>query len=504
MQVKLSVDGLLARSALRWADQIAVGAPDGEISYRVLDRLASRAARHLQALGVVPGQRVALAMGSSASYVIWFFAISRAGAVLVPLNPAYSTTEISHIITDADVTAVVCESRLSEVFSEMARDLGTVLKVLATSDVASIAELVAAQADSAFTAVNDWMDLHSILYTSGTTGRPKGAIHAHRSRITNTLSGQLGYGVTRSTRMISAAPMFHSGGIVLGVINVLAAGGTLIVPADAHVDTIRHHMLADSVNFILTAPTVIFRMVMSEDFCAAVRNLDFSVLHGAAPISSTTVERLLRELPKCRPYHGYGSTEMSQTTVLPPDEYYRFPAMTGRPLPGVDLRVVDEAGADVEAGGVGEVVTTGPHVFLGYLNDTEKTTAALRNGLHYTGDLATINEHGHIAIVGRKSDMVISGGYNVYPIEVENVLEQHASVEQAAVFGVPSEEWGEEVCAAILLKPGAEPNTEALKTHCQATLTRYKHPKKYFFVTDFPRTAVGKIQKGELKKRFSP
>lgn len=503
MRVELSVDRLLTASALRWGEKTAVSAPDGEISYSALEKLASRAARHLRTLGVQPGQRVGVALGSSTAYIVWFFAVSRAGAVLVPLNPAYSPAEFSHIVVDAEVALVICENQLFEAFNEMALELGARFRVLSAPDIATVADLVAAHTDSTFASIDDWMQPHSILYTSGTTGRPKGAIHAHRSRIANTLSGQLGYGITSATRMISAAPMFHSGGIVLGIINVLAAGGTLIVPKDAHIDTLKQHMLVDSVNFVLTAPTVIYRMVMSDDFCSAVRDVDFSVLHGAAPISPSTVARLLSELPKCRPYHCYGSTEMSQASVLPPDEYYRFPTVTGRALPGVDLRVVDEAGAIVAKGDVGEVVTSGPHLFLGYLNDVDKTAAALRDGLHHTGDLATVNEYGHISVVGRKSDMIISGGYNVYPAEVEGVLEQHAAVEQAAVFGIPSDEWGEEVCAAVLLKPGVHSDFEALKRHCQNGLARYKHPKRIFFVTDFPRTAVGKIQKAELRKKFA-
>lgn len=500
MRTNLSVDGLLRASALRWGDKIAIESGEGRISYDALDRLVDKAAAFLRRQGAAPGDRVGLSRRDSISYIAWFFAISRCGAVLIPLNPALSEAECAYICGNATVSIVLCDPAFRDKFEAVSCDGGHSFRVCEALAPAGIDELEAPS--SAVGPSIEWSAPHSILYTSGTTGRPKGAVLSHRTRIVNSMSGRIGYGVSHDTRLLLAAPMFHSGGMILGLINVLSAGGTLILARDAHVDTLRAHVVEDRPNHLVLVPTVVYRMVTSEAFCAAARDVDMALLHGASPMSQGVIERLRAELPRCRPYHAYGSTEACQVTVLPPDEYFRFPTVTGRALPGVDLRVVDESGNPVEPGVVGEVVTAGAHVFDGYLNDPAKTADAMRDGMFWTGDLATANELGHISIVSRKSDLIISGGYNVYPSEVEAAIEAHPAVQQAAVFSVPDDEWGEKVCAAVILKPEVYLGESDLKTFLGAHLAKYKQPKSIVFESDLPRTAVGKIQKHKLKEIF--
>ena len=499
----IRVDHLLARSAVEQPAKEAVLDKRGSLTYGGLDALASRFARYLQSRSIGEGDRIALLLPKCIEFVAAFFAISRAGAVLVPLNPGYTDPEFGHALEDSGARMVIGRARLTERIEAMREDLPKLDHVLAIEDGQSMQDLAAGFSASALNSGIDWNEPHCILYTSGTTGRPKGAVLSHRTRIFNTLSGQIGYQTTRLTRASCPAPLFHSGGMILGLVNVLAAGGTLLLPGDSSVDGAIHALTRQDANLILSVPTVIHRMIQSDDFHRAAAGRSFAVIHGAAPMAESDVERMLAELPGCRPFHGYGSTEATQLTVLAPEEYQKFPRATGRALPGIDLRVVDANGHQVEPGEVGEVVTAGPHVFDGYLNDPEKTSEAVHDGLHWTGDLATMDERGLISVVGRRTDMIISGGFNVYSSEVEQVLQAHPAIDEAAVFGLPDAEWGERVVAAVILKSGMTCSADDLVQTCRRSLISYKLPRHVFFVESLPRTPVGKVQKHKLAEKFA-
>jgi len=500
--MRMSVDDLLTASALRWGDKEAVVHAGRSLSYLALEAAASRLANLLRARGCRPQERVALVLPNSASFVIAFFAISRLGAVLVPLSPNYTDRELGVVLGDAGVVFALCGKSHVDRLHGLRPTLPALRDVLAIDDLDQFEASLAGHSDERLAGVADWAATHAILYTSGTTGKPKGAILSHRSRIVNTLSGQLGYETGPATRANVPAPMFHSGGMILGLINVLAAGGTLLIPPDGSAEAQCHALEELGANLLLTVPTMIYRMVESPLFRARAGRRAFALIHGASPIPAAVVARLLEDFPACRPFHGYGSTEACQLTVLGPEEYRAFPAMTGRALPGIDVRVVREDGSDVTPGEVGEIVTTGPHVFGGYLNDAEQTASALHDGLHWTGDLATVDARGLISVVGRRKDMIISGGFNVYTREVEDVIHTHPAVEEAVVFGLPDVEWGEVVAAAVILRPGMHLDVDGLRRHCRQGLTGYKTPSRIWFVGTMPRTPVGKVRKPDLAKQF--
>jgi acyl-CoA synthetase (AMP-forming)/AMP-acid ligase II len=499
----MTVSRLLDRSAQLRPDHVAVLAAGNTLTYAALLAMSCRLARTLQELGVRKSDRVALILPNSAEFVVCFFAIARIGAVLVPLNPAYTDDELAPIFEDAEVRCALCAPSHRHRLEAIRLRSPALVTVVPVASVAALDEFCAARSDSAFDVEIEETALHAIMFTSGTTGRPKGAMLSHRSRVVNSLSGRLGYEITAQTRANVPAPLFHSGGMILGLINVLAAGGTLLIPRDGSVDALIGAFQDHGANLLLTVPTVVFRMVEHRRFQATARDLPFAIIHGAAPIPYSVVRQLLDAFPKCRPFHGYGSTEACQLTVLGPDEYRRFPSATGRSLPGIDVRVVDQQGLDVTPGTVGEIVTAGPHVFDGYLNAPQQTAEALHDGRHWTGDLATIDEHGIISVVGRLKDMIITGGFNVYAREVEDVLEAHSAIAQAAVFGVPDREWGEAVAAAIVAKPGTNLDEEAVVRHCREHLTSYKKPKLIRFVSELPRNTVGKVQKAQLREMFA-
>lgn len=497
---QLTVSRLLDRSAQLWPDKVAVEAGEVSLSYTALQALSCRFARLLQSEGVTRGVRVALVLPNSPQFVVCFFAIARIGAILVPLNPAYTDDELTGILQDAGVRDVFCMSTHRDRLEALRPELPDLRSITPIASLDALHGLCSGHSDGCFDVAIEESATHAIMFTSGTTGRVKGAILSHRTRVANTLAGQIGYEITRQTRANVPAPMFHSGGMILGLINVLSAGGTLLLPRDGSVDAAVDAFVEQGANLLLTVPTLVFRMVEHPVFSRVARDLPFALIHGAAPMPGSVVERLLDGFPKCRPFHGYGSTEACQLTVLGPDEYRRFPTATGRALPGIDVRVVDEQGCDVTPGEVGEIATAGPHVFDGYLNAPEQTAEALRNGLHWTGDLATMDERGIITVVGRRKDMIISGGFNIYAREVESMLQAHPAVQEAAVFGVPDIEWGESVAAAMIVRPGMNLSADEVISYCKDHLASYKKPKHVYFVPDFPRNTVGKIQKSKLKE----
>ena len=499
---QMTVSRLLDRSAQLRPDKVAVVAGEVSLTYAALQALSCRFARLLQSKGVTRGDRVALMLPNSPQFVVCFFAIARIGAILVPLNPAYTDDELRGILLDAGVRDLFCVPAHRDRLEAMRTELPGLRSI---SPIASLDELdshCAGQPDDRFDVALEEGATHAIMFTSGTTGRVKGAILSHRTRVINALSGQIGYEIGEQTRANVPAPMFHSGGMILGLINVLSAGGTLLLPRDGSVDAAVDAFVEEGANLLLTVPTLVFRMIEHPVFSRVARDMSFALIHGAAPMPGPVVDGLLEGFPKCRPFHGYGSTEACQLTVLGPEEYRRFPTATGRALPGVDVRVVDEQGRDVASGEVGEIVTAGAHVFDGYLNAPEQTAEALRGGLHWTGDLATMDERGIMTVVGRRKDMIISGGYNIYSREVENTLQAHPAVQEAAVFGVPDIEWGESVAVAMIVKPGMNLQADEVIAFCRNHLAPYKKPKHVYFVSDFPRNTLGKIQKTKLSEIF--
>jgi long-chain acyl-CoA synthetase len=500
----MTVSRLLDRSVQLWPDKVAVVSGEVTLTYTVLQALSCQFARRLLSMGVAKGHRVALILPNSVQFVVGFFAIARIGAILVPLNPAYTDEELSGILQDAGVRDVFCVPGHRDRLEALRAGLPELKSVTPVASLDDLADLCAGHSANGLDVPIEEAATHAIMFTSGTTGRVKGAILSHRTRVANTLAGQIGYEITSQTRANVPSPMFHSGGMILGLINVLSAGGTLLIPRDGSVDAAVDAFAEQGANLLLTVPTLVFRMVEHPVFSRVARDLPFSIIHGAAPMPRSVVDRLLDGFPQCRPFHGYGSTEACQLTVLGPDEYRRFPAATGRALPGVDVRVVDEQGRDVAPGTVGEIVTAGSHVFDGYLNAPEQTAEALHDGLHWTGDLATMDERGIITVVGRRKDMIISGGFNIYAREVENVLQSHPAVQEAAVFGVPDMEWGETVAAALILKPDVNFSAEEVVAHCRDHLASYKKPKYVYFLADFPRNTLGKIQKSKLAEILTP
>jgi acyl-CoA synthetase (AMP-forming)/AMP-acid ligase II len=299
---------------------------------------------------------------------------------------------------------------------------------------------------------------------------------------------------------LPGGPLFHTGTTNIGLLPHMAAGATVVLVPQFDPVRIAEAIQKEKVTHLVTVPTILHNMLVAGVF----DRYDFSslrnVYYGASTIPLKDLEKILSLFPNVRFYQGYGQTESTQLTVLKPEEQLRKFGCTGRAHLLVDLRVVDETDQDVQPGETGEVITRGPHVMKGYLNLPVENEESFRNGWFHTGDVARIDEEGFITIVGRKKDMIISGGENIYPREIEMVLNAHPKIREAAVFGIPDEKWGESVCAAVILKSNETLTEEEIVFYCKENLASYKKPRKVIFCESFPRNTTGKVMKEKMKE----
>lgn len=492
----------LQRSARRYPTKVAVVDSDGRrYSYAQLEEDARKVSAAFAAKGIAPGDKVGVVLPNSYAFVVVLYGLAHAGIVLIPLNPAYTRDELGYVLSDAGVSAVVT----SDGSTVLGMDLGghdsgvpTVRHVILADD------LLRSQADvsaAAAAAVPEGTP-HSILYTSGTTGRPKGAMISHRSRMVNGASCVIGYGFTEEDSLWIPIPLFHSGGMFLGLMSCIAAGAAVVLSRGADPEIAVRLLSAGEINAMIVVPTIVYRLLAHEGWRAAADGTLRRIIVGGAAMPADTANRLLRALPDIRCYGAYGSTEAPQLTVLDPAEFRSDPTRTGRPLPYVEVRVVDGDGIDVGPGSVGEIVTRGPHLFDGYLGRPELDVRS-DDGWYRLGDLATLHADGTFSIVGRTTEMIVSGGFNVYAREVEEVLYTHPAISEVAVIGLPDAEWGEVVAAAVVpAEPSAISRHEVIQ-HAKAHLAGYKTPREVFIVDQLPHTPVGKIRKSGLSAQFA-
>ncbi|WFU41533.1 class I adenylate-forming enzyme family protein [Bradyrhizobium sp. CB82] len=493
-------DNILTRSAQLDPDAAALVANDTVYSYGVLDRTSSQLAGWVAAQGA--RSRVAVILPNSFEWMVCAFAISKSGAALVPLNPTYTDRELSYILVDASVELIFCRSSHLERLKALQADVPTLRHVEVIDSARDLGNLLEGLPDAATERRRDWNSSQSILYTSGTTGRPKGAVVSHRARVVSSVSCQLDLGFTKQTRLNCPLPLFHSGAQALFMTTLVAAGGTLILPRDASpgaaLEAIREH----GANVLAAVPTIAARYLESNIFIDSTKSLPLELVHGGASMPGQVAERFLNELKTWSLAEVYGATEAPQLTVLNGEEYRRNPTFTGRPLSGCDVRVVDADGNEVAVGQTGRVVSAGPHLFDGYLNEPEKTAQVLKDGVFDTGDIGLREPRGYISIVGRTTDVIISGGLNVYSREIEELLHIHPKVRDASVFAVPDQKWGEAIGVAIVCQPSETLTSEDVVQFCLQNLAPYKKPRHVWFVDEFPLTPSGKVKKVELRERL--
>jgi malonyl-CoA/methylmalonyl-CoA synthetase len=474
----------------------------GEIlTYAGLIELTGRYANALMELGVQPGDRVALQAGKSIAALVLYLATVRAGGVFLPLNPAYTPAEVDYFLADAEPRVFICDPDDAVAMEAHAKAHGVAhVEGLDNAGQGTMADLAAA-AEPAFAEVARGPDdLAAILYTSGTTGRSKGAMLSHENLAANARVLVDCWRFSGDDVLLHALPVFHVHGLFVGTNVPLFAGASLLfLPVFDTAEIIR---LMPRGTAMMGVPTFYTRLLQCDDFISETTDGMRLFISGSAPLSAETHKAF-----EARTGHAilerYGMTETNMNTSNPYDGERR-PGTVGLPLPEVDIRISGlEGGAPLGRNEVGMIEVKGPNVFSGYWRKPDKTASEFReDGYFITGDMGVVGDDGYVSIVGREKDLIITGGLNVYPAEVEAALNQLNGVEESAVIGVPHPDFGEGIVAVIAPKSGAQLSEEAIQSSLSACLAKFKQPKKYVFVDALARNAMGKIEKAKLRETY--
>ncbi|AJD45709.1 malonyl-CoA synthase protein (plasmid) [Rhizobium gallicum bv. gallicum R602sp] len=463
--------------------------------------LSGRIASAIDALGIRPGDRVAVQVEKSAEALILYLACLRCGAVYLPLNTAYTLAELDYFIGDAEPRLVVVSPAQREAVATIAVAHGAIVETLDADGAGSLLDLARDEPLDFVDASCSADDLAAILYTSGTTGRSKGAMLTHENLLSNATTLRDCWHVTSGDRLIHALPIFHTHGLFVATNVTLLAGASMFLLSKFDADEVV--ALMPQATMLMGVPTFYVRLLQSRRLDKqAVANMRLFVSGSAPLLAETHVEFEKRTGHAI--LERYGMTETNMNTSNPYDGA-RIAGTVGLPLPGVTVRVTDPAtGAVLRHDETGMIEIKGPNVFKGYWRMPEKTLAEFNSdGFFITGDLGKIDTDGYVHIVGRSKDLVISGGYNIYPKEVEGEIDQLDGVAESAVIGIPHPDFGEGVTAIVVRKPNTALDEGAILHALHDRLARYKQPKRIIFAEDLPRNAMGKVQKNVLRQRYA-
>ncbi len=492
---------ILARS-ITDAGATAIETLDGtRISYADLVARTGRMANALVSLGVKPDDRVAVQVEKSVEAIILYLATARAGAVFLPLNTGYTAAEIAYFIDDAEPALFVCDPSRAADLTEAAEKAGARMVTLDAKGKGSLTDAAATAPAGFDTVPRDKDDLAALLYTSGTTGRSKGAMLTHGNLVSNALSLRETWRYTDTDVLIHALPIFHTHGLFVATNVTLFSGASMIFLPKFDIDRIFELMGRATV--LMGVPTFYVRL-LEDDMLNVETTANMRLfVSGSAPLLAET-HRKWRARTGHAILERYGMTETNMNTSNPYDGE-RVAGTVGLPLPGTEVIVTDpETGADLPQGQIGMIEVRGANVFKGYWRMPEKTAAELRaNGFFITGDLGRIDDKGYVHIVGRGKDLIITGGYNVYPKEIEAEIDEIPGVLESAVIGIAHKDFGEAV-TAVVVPTGTSSLTEAaIVAALEGRLARFKQPKRLMFVTELPRNTMGKVQKNLLRDQYA-
>ncbi|MDU8909959.1 malonyl-CoA synthase [Aestuariicoccus sp. MJ-SS9] len=476
--------------------------PDGgTLTHDAFLRRAAQIAHVLTARGLKPGDRLAAQVQKSPEALALYAACAQAGVVFLPLNTAYTTDELSYFIENSGAKLVVGDPARADELGALSEKLGARFDTLAGDGTGSLTAAADDEPDSFDTVPREADDLAAFLYTSGTTGRSKGAMLTQANLLSNAETLVDHWRFTADDVLLHALPIFHTHGLFVATNVTLAAGGAMIFLPKFDLEQILDAL--PRATSMMGVPTFYTRLLDDPRFTRDLAQHMRLFISGSAPLLEDT-HRQFEARTGHRILERYGMTETNMNTSNPYDGERRA-GTVGFPLPGVELKICDpETGAEVAQGEVGQIEVRGPNVFKGYWQMPEKTAAELReDGFFITGDLGRLDADGYVQIVGRNKDLIISGGYNIYPKEIELLLDDQPGVLESAVIGVPHPDFGETVLALIVPQPGETPDPEAITAACAETLARYKHPRKVLVIDELPRNTMGKVQKNILRDRYA-
>ena len=462
--------------------------------------MAAQYAHVLVELGVKPGDRVAVQVGKSPQALAVYAACVQAGIVFLPLNTAYTPDEVSYFIENSGARVLLCDGTRSEPLAPIAAASQAILETMDSDGSGSFTTKAASMASVFSTVERSENDLAAFLYTSGTTGRSKGAMLTQANLLSNCTTLRQEWAFTSDDVLLHALPIFHTHGLFVATNIALLAGSKVVFMPKFDLDVIIVQM--PKATTMMGVPTFYTRLLEDARFTKDLAQQMRLFISGSAPLLAETHVQFEQRTGH-RILERYGMTETNMNTSNP-YKGERRAGTVGFPLPGVEVKITDSTtGATLPQGDIGEIEVRGPNVFKGYWQMPEKTAEELReDGFFITGDLGQIDEDGYLHIVGRNKDLIISGGYNIYPKEIELLLDTEDGVLESAVVGVPHPDFGETVLGILVAKPGAELDLDAMKQNISTCLARFKHPQKLVVVPELPRNTMGKVQKKALRDEY--
>ena len=473
---------------------------DRSMSYADVDRESGRIASYLTELGAEPGDRISVQVQKSPECFFLYLACLRAGLVFHPLNPGYKRRELEYFLSNAEPAFVVCDPADLAEISPIARAAGARHAMTMDADGKGTLYDGARQSDAKFSTVTrKEEDLAALLYSSGTTGVPKGIMLTHANLLRNTEALVEAWGFSDQDRLLHALPIFHVHGLFVAIGCVMLSGASMRwLPAYDAQQVIRY---LPECTVLMGVPTYYTRLLAEETFTAGVAKSIRLFISGSAPLLEETFAEFEQRTGH-RILERYGMTETNMNTSNPL-EGERKAGTVGPPLPGVDIRIVDDEGEQVDQGEIGNLQVRGPNVFIGYWKMPDKTAEDIAvDGYFNTGDKGSIDDDGYVTIVGRAKDMVITGGLNVYPKELELFIDDLDGVKETAVIGVPHADFGEGVVAVVVLTAGSDANEQGIISACRQELASFKVPKSVVLVDELPRNTMSKVQKNVMRETY--
>jgi acyl-CoA synthetase (AMP-forming)/AMP-acid ligase II len=509
-QRQLVIGEMLSRRARIHPDREALVFQDRRYSYRDFDARTNRLANALSERGIAKGDKVAQLLFNCSEILEAYFAVCKLGAVNVPLNFRLKGPEILYQLENSDTSLLIFGEEFVPVVEEIRGEIPQVRLVCVGNNVPDYAEPYEQLLQSGGEQLPDVAvyddDPGFIMYTSGTTGKPKGAVLTHKNQLMNVINCYIELlsvtGPSDEERVQFVGPLFHEAALALSLISVFQ-GATLCILKFFEPEKVVQQIQDERITATFLPPVMSIFLLNSVDISKYDTSSLRQYISGAAILPTETRKRINQAFPNVLLFDAFGQTEMSPVTCMlkPQDAEQKF-ASVGRPVINVEVRIVDDNDQDVPPGEVGEIVYRGPTVMKEYYRNPEATEETLRGGWFHSGDLVRQDEEGFIYVVDRKKDVIISGGENIYPAEIEEVLYQHPKILEAAVIGVYDEVWGEAVMAVVVPRPGEELSKEEVIDWCAKRLAGYKKPKHVDFVDALPRNAAMKVVKTELRARY--
>jgi long-chain acyl-CoA synthetase len=493
---------ILQRAIALYPQRTAVIDGSLRFNYKQLGNRVHRLASALKNLGLKRGDRIAILDWNSHRYLEAYYACAHAGFAFMPVNSRLAAPELRYVLKDSDARALLFSEPFAPMYEELKSSLEFAVRL--GEDYEALIERAEPMAMPVDTELDEIVQIY---YTSGTTGEPKGVCLTNRNMYAGGLDGVLAMAVTREDSWQHSGPLFHLATSFAVWSMPIVGGAQIAVHFDPKraIDSIAAHRVT-----MTSLPGAILGMIAEHPDVKKLASLRV-IIYGGAPTPMGVLRKAGAALPPALS-HAYGITETAGfTTNLKPadhvfddsEEQLRRTASAGQATPLIDVRVVDDDGRDAPAGKVGEVLCGGPKIMAGYWRKPEATAAVLKNGWYHTGDMGSMNEQGYLTLVDRKKDMIISGGENVYSVEVESVLSLHPAVAEVAVIGVPDERWGEAVTAVVVPRAGAAQNAEELIGFCRGKIASFKVPKAIVFRSEpLPKTGPGKIAKRVLRDPY--